>query len=192
MASAAGFALVAVLIAGIGIYTAVRRRVALRTKEFAIRMSLGAEPARLQGNVVRNALKPVTVGIAAGLLRYMVVTWLDHVSAGVRDRQRAHADGDERRADVIGCRCGHIAACGDRMLVTSPPRCISGSGHAHERGLGGSRWIVSHESYPLPDAWSLRAFRQRRLPAGPRSAAADAHFVTITRWALPGLCVPGG
>jgi ABC-type antimicrobial peptide transport system permease subunit len=68
VATAAAFALVAVLIAGVGTYTAVRRRVALRTKEFAIRMSLGAEPRRLQGDVVWNALKPVTVGIAAGLL----------------------------------------------------------------------------------------------------------------------------
>lgn len=68
VASAGGFALVAVLIAGIGTYTSVRRRVALRTKEFAIRMSLGAEPGRLQREVVRNALRPVMVGIAAGLL----------------------------------------------------------------------------------------------------------------------------
>ena len=68
VATAAGFALVAVLIAGIGTYTAVRRRVALRTKEFAIRMSLGADPGRLQGDVVRHALKPVMVGIGAGVL----------------------------------------------------------------------------------------------------------------------------
>ena len=68
VASAAAFALVAVLIAGVGTYTAVRRRVALRTKEFAIRMSLGAQPGRLQADVVWNALTPVTVGIAAGVL----------------------------------------------------------------------------------------------------------------------------
>lgn len=68
VASAAGFALVAVLIAGIGTYTAIRRSVALRTKELAIRMSLGAEPGKLQREVVRNALRPVMVGIAAGLL----------------------------------------------------------------------------------------------------------------------------
>jgi putative ABC transport system permease protein len=68
VASAAAFSLVAVLIAGLGTYTAVRRRVALRTKEFAIRLSLGAAPGRLQADVLRNALTPVTIGIAAGLL----------------------------------------------------------------------------------------------------------------------------
>jgi hypothetical protein len=68
VASAATFALVAVVIAGVGTYTAVRRRVALRTKEFAIRMSLGLAPKKLQVDVLWNALTPVTVGIAAGLL----------------------------------------------------------------------------------------------------------------------------
>ncbi len=82
VASAAGFALVAVLIAGIGIYTAVRRRVALRTKEFAIRMSLGAEPGRLQRDVVRHALRPVMVGIAAGLLS---AWWLGHWAMSLQE-----------------------------------------------------------------------------------------------------------
>ncbi|MEX2271912.1 MAG: ABC transporter permease [Vicinamibacterales bacterium] len=68
VASAATFALVAVVIAGVGTYTAVRRMVALRTKEFAIRMSLGAAPNRLQADVLWTALIPVAVGIAGGLL----------------------------------------------------------------------------------------------------------------------------
>jgi ABC-type antimicrobial peptide transport system permease subunit len=66
--AAATFALIAIAIAGVGTYTAVRRMVALRTKEFAIRMSLGAPPKKLQAGVLWNALAPVTVGIAAGLL----------------------------------------------------------------------------------------------------------------------------
>jgi len=68
VASAVTFALVAVVIAGVGTYTAVRRMVALRAKEFAIRMSLGAAPGKLQWDVLWKALRPVTVGIAAGLL----------------------------------------------------------------------------------------------------------------------------
>jgi putative ABC transport system permease protein len=68
VATVAAFALIAVVIAAVGTYTAVRRRVALRTRELAIRMSLGAAPNRLQVDVLRKALAPVTIGIAAGLL----------------------------------------------------------------------------------------------------------------------------
>lgn len=77
VASAVTFALVAVVIAGVGTYTAVRRMVALRTREFAIRMSLGAAPARLQADVLWTALTPVAVGIAAGLLS---AAWLTRVA----------------------------------------------------------------------------------------------------------------
>ena len=83
VASTATFALVAVAIAGVGIYTAVRRMVALRTKEFAIRMSLGAPPKKLQLDVLWNALTPVTVGIAAGLLSAL---WL---ATSIRSLQHA-------------------------------------------------------------------------------------------------------
>jgi ABC-type antimicrobial peptide transport system permease subunit len=84
VATAATFALVAVVIATVGTYTAVRRRVALRTREFAIRMSLGAAPHRLQAAVLLNALTPVAVGIGAGLLGALwLATFarsLEHVS----------------------------------------------------------------------------------------------------------------
>lgn len=68
LATAVTFALLAVVIAGVGTYTAVRRMVALRTKEFAIRMSLGAAPAKLHRDVLWTALMPVAMGIAAGLV----------------------------------------------------------------------------------------------------------------------------
>ena len=84
VASAATLALVAVVIAGVGTYTAVRRMVALRIKEFAIRMSLGAEPRRLRADILWTALTPVTVGIAAGLLSALwfasLARSLQHVS----------------------------------------------------------------------------------------------------------------
>lgn len=81
VASAATLALIAVVIAGVGTYTAVRRMVALRTREFAIRMSLGAEPRRLQAYVLWNTLMPVTVGIAAGLLSAL---WLASFAASLQ------------------------------------------------------------------------------------------------------------
>lgn len=81
LVSAAAFALVAVVIAGIGTYTAVRRMVALRTKEFAIRMSLGASPARLQAGALWNALIPVGAGVAGGLLGAL---WLGSVARSLQ------------------------------------------------------------------------------------------------------------
>lgn len=79
--SAAAFALVAVVIAGVGTYTAVRRMVSLRTKEFAIRMSLGAAPGKLQATALRTALVPVCVGVAGGLLG---AVWLGSVARSVQ------------------------------------------------------------------------------------------------------------
>lgn len=79
--SAAAFALVALLIAGVGTYTAVRRMVALRTKEFAIRMSLGAAPGKLQASALRAALAPVCIGVVGGLLS---AVWLGSVARSVQ------------------------------------------------------------------------------------------------------------
>ena len=72
---------VRIVIAGIGTYTAVRRMVALRTKEFAIRMSLGASPARLQAGALWNALIPVGAGVAGGLLGAL---WLGSVARSLQ------------------------------------------------------------------------------------------------------------
>ncbi|MBP6716296.1 MAG: ABC transporter permease, partial [Acidobacteria bacterium] len=81
LVAAAAFALVAMMIAGVGTYTAVRRMVALRTKEFAIRMSLGAAPGRLQASALRTALMPVCAGVAGGLLAAL---WLGSVARSVQ------------------------------------------------------------------------------------------------------------
>jgi len=68
LVSVGALAFVAIVIAGSGTYTAVRRMVALRTKEFAIRLSLGVAPKQLQLQVVLNAMTPVAVGILCCLM----------------------------------------------------------------------------------------------------------------------------
>lgn len=58
--------LVAVLLAGIGIVGLVAFTVSQRTKEIAIRVALGANPAHVLGAVLRQYVWPVAIGLVAG------------------------------------------------------------------------------------------------------------------------------
>lgn len=62
-----GFALFALLLAAIGIYSVVSSSVGQRTREIGLRMALGADAPRLRRLVVRQALAPVVAGAAVGL-----------------------------------------------------------------------------------------------------------------------------
>lgn len=61
------FAGLALLLAAIGVYALVGHSVARRSKELAIRISLGAESASIRSLVLRQALAPVLTGLVAGL-----------------------------------------------------------------------------------------------------------------------------
>lgn len=61
------FALVALLLAALGVYALVAHSVARRAKELAIRVTLGARAADLGRLVLRQALAPVLAGVLAGL-----------------------------------------------------------------------------------------------------------------------------
>jgi ABC-type antimicrobial peptide transport system permease subunit len=61
------FAALAVLLAGVGLYGLVAYSVGQRTQEFGIRMALGARPASLSGQVVREGARLVLWGAGAGL-----------------------------------------------------------------------------------------------------------------------------
>ena len=62
-----GFALVALLMAALGIYGVVAFVVSRRTREVGIRMALGARAADVLGLVLRQGMAPVLAGLAAGL-----------------------------------------------------------------------------------------------------------------------------
>jgi putative ABC transport system permease protein len=61
------FAVLAVLLAGIGIYGVMAYAVGQRTKEIGIRMALGEEPARIRNRVVGDGMKLVAISLALGL-----------------------------------------------------------------------------------------------------------------------------
>ncbi|HEX6533275.1 MAG TPA: FtsX-like permease family protein, partial [Gemmatimonadaceae bacterium] len=62
------FGVLALLVAGIGLYSVLAFSVAQRTIELAIRSALGATRARLVGMVLRQALRLVGIGVVLGML----------------------------------------------------------------------------------------------------------------------------
>jgi predicted permease len=67
------FALLATLLAGIGLHGVLAFVVSRRTREIGIRVALGAERAQVVGMVVREALAAIVAGLAAGVMAAMVL-----------------------------------------------------------------------------------------------------------------------
>jgi ABC-type antimicrobial peptide transport system permease subunit len=61
------FAGLALFLAALGVYAQVAHSVASRSRELAIRISLGASAGAIWGEVMRQALVPPAAGLAAGL-----------------------------------------------------------------------------------------------------------------------------
>ena len=61
------FGFLAILLASIGLYGVMAYNVARRTREIGIRMALGAEPANVRWQVLRETLVLVCIGIAIGV-----------------------------------------------------------------------------------------------------------------------------
>jgi putative ABC transport system permease protein len=64
----AGFAAVAILLAGIGIHGLLAFTVSQRQQEFGVRMALGAQPGDILQLVLRQGVLLALAGVAAGLL----------------------------------------------------------------------------------------------------------------------------
>jgi len=62
----AGFGVLALVLACVGIYAVISYSVAQRTREMGIRLALGAEPGSIRGLVLREGMMLAVAGIAAG------------------------------------------------------------------------------------------------------------------------------
>jgi putative ABC transport system permease protein len=70
------FAVLAFLLAEVGVYAVIAGSVARRTRELGIRLALGGRPGQMRRMVIRQTAVPVTVGLAAGLPVTFAVTRL--------------------------------------------------------------------------------------------------------------------
>jgi predicted permease len=71
-----GFAVLALVLAGMGIYSVIAYSVAQRTNEFGIRMALGAAPGAVVGMVMKEGLRLAGLGLLIGLLLSIGLTRL--------------------------------------------------------------------------------------------------------------------
>jgi putative ABC transport system permease protein len=69
-----GFAVLALLLAGIGIYGMVHFAVAQRTREIGVRIAIGARPRDVLTNVIADGMRLPLIGFAVGLAVAFVVT----------------------------------------------------------------------------------------------------------------------
>ena len=70
----AAFALVALVLAGLGIYGVTSYSVAQRTHDIGVRAALGAQPADILRSVLGASMRLVAVGIVIGVLGAMLMT----------------------------------------------------------------------------------------------------------------------
>jgi len=70
------FAVIAGLLAGVGLYGVLSTAVRQRTSEIGVRMALGAEPGRIFKLVVGQGFRLIAIGISAGLIAAFALTRL--------------------------------------------------------------------------------------------------------------------
>src|SRR5947207_14359208 len=62
------FAVIAALLAGVGLYGVLATVVRQRTAEIGVRMTLGAQPGQIFNLIVGQGLRLTAIGVAAGMV----------------------------------------------------------------------------------------------------------------------------
>ena len=99
------FAVLALLLAAIGLHGVISYNVTSRMREFAVRLALGSDPGDLTRLVVRRALLLVGAGLAGGIISAMAITPFVQNAA---DRPRR---GSLNLRDRLGRAHRHRARC---------------------------------------------------------------------------------
>jgi putative ABC transport system permease protein len=71
-----GFSLVSLVLAAVGIYGVLAYSVTERTREFGVRIALGAAPSRILSHVLAGGARVVLAGTAAGIVGALALTRL--------------------------------------------------------------------------------------------------------------------
>ena len=121
----AGFALAALLLAGVGIYGTISQAVAQRTQEIGVRMALGASPVSVVRMVFGEGMRLAAAGMAAGcvaaaalsgLMRSLLFEVAAAGSTGVR-RGRRGAGGLCHAGLLRAGAAGHARGPDDRAAA---------------------------------------------------------------------------
>ena len=84
------FGVVALLLGAVGVYGVVSYSVVRRTRDIGLRIALGASPRTILGRTVLEGMRPVVVGLSAGLFGAIVIGQsLQHLLFGIGPFDRA-------------------------------------------------------------------------------------------------------
>ena len=119
----ASFAVVALLLAGVGIYGVMAFSVTQRSHEIALRMALGANRGRVVGMIVREGILLAGIGLTLGLISsYFIGRAMRSMLFGVRRhgllrlRDRRSRPAGSGPAGLLSCPLGAQPRC-DPMQV---------------------------------------------------------------------------
>jgi predicted permease len=106
-----GFAVIALLLATVGLYGTIAYDVRQRTREFGLRMSLGAEPADVLATVLRDGTKLLAAGLTFGIVGALgAISFVTNAVSGIRARDPITLLGSVALLALTGLLASYVPA----------------------------------------------------------------------------------